>query len=156
MRAASRSVMSLVVADDDQDDQMLIREVMESYSVPPKVTVLTDGAKLMEYLYSSKKPDLILLDLNMPYKTGLECLIEIRADDQLKDLPVVVFSTSKGTHDIDSCFLNGAQLFFTKPCTFDGLRSILHSLLMINWDLFPRSLSRDEFYRIARENSIAV
>jgi DNA-binding NarL/FixJ family response regulator len=85
----------------------------------------------------------------MPYKTGIQCLAEIRADKRLKEMPVVIFSTSKNKSDIDLCFALGAQLFYSKPCDIDACKDLIHSILEIDWSSFERPKSKDEFAKIA-------
>lgn len=148
------AIKKLVIADDDLDDQMLIKEAIENYPQhTTDITQVNDGMKLMKYLQAGEVPDLLLLDLNMPYKTGMECLQEIRQDDQLRKMPVVILSTSKGSPDIESCFSLGAQFFFTKPCSFGELQQLVHDILDIDWKHFPPHMDKSDFLRFAANNS---
>ncbi len=144
-------IQRIIIADDDEDDQLLLKEVIEEISTSIHITPLTDGKQLMKHLSAGVLPDLILLDLNMPFKNGAECLSEIRGNQQLKFIPVVILSTSKHSTDIEYCYTNGAQLFFTKPCTFKELKTLISSLLSINWQKFTAVSSKDIYFQIASE-----
>lgn len=143
------SIRHLVIADDDWDDQVMLRETMDSYVHAPQLHVVSDGRQLMHSLTTRPLPDLIFMDLNMPHKTGIECLTEIRANQLLKHLPIVVLSTSKDIRDIESSYSNGANLFFSKPYTFNSLKTLIHSILSIDWNNFPGRLDKAEFVKIA-------
>jgi len=146
----------LVIADDDIDDQLILKEIIEDYSRHIKTTCLGDGKQLMDHLFKKNVPDLLFLDLNMPLKTGIQCLSEIRSDKKLKDLPVVVFSTSRNRHDMEQCFANGAQLFYSKPWDLDVFRKLIHSILDIDWQTFKKPKDKEEFYKIAVEGRLLI
>ncbi|HET6226599.1 MAG TPA: response regulator, partial [Bacteroidia bacterium] len=108
-------IKQLIIADDDEDDQMLLKEAIHEYAPDIQCHTIRDGKQLMEILNKGEIPELLLLDLNMPYKNGMECLIEIRAIESLRHIPIVILSTSRNVRDIELCFTHGANLFFTKP-----------------------------------------
>jgi CheY-like chemotaxis protein len=149
MTPSFETIKNMIIADDDDDDQMMLKEIISDYSTLIKTISIPDGKKLMEHLSSHKSPDLLLLDLNMPYKTGIQCLSEIRADKKLKTLPVVIFSTSKNKNDIDLCFTLGAHLFYSKPNDIDSYRDLIQSILEIDWNTFKRPSDKEEFAKIA-------
>jgi CheY-like chemotaxis protein len=149
MTASVETFKKLIIADDDEDDQLMLEEIITDYSKLINTVCIPDGKRLMEYLISGTPPDLLILDLNMPYKTGIQCLAEIRADKKLKEIPVVIFSTSKNKSDMDLCYALGAQLFYSKPCDIDTCRDIIHSILEIDWSTFERPKTKDEFARVA-------
>jgi CheY-like chemotaxis protein len=143
-------IKKLIIADDDHDDQILLKEALEDFEYPPATKMVSDGCQLIAALEEDLLPDLILVDLNMPNKNGIECLLEIRSNNKLERLPVVVLSTSKDPHDIEACFNSGANLFFSKPYTFKELKVLVHSILSIDWQLlFERKLSKQEFLTMA-------
>lgn len=142
------SIKNIIIADDDWDDQLMLKETISEHDYAPVVRTVLDGSQLMDTLQDGILPDLILLDLNMPNKNGLECLSEIRMDKKLKNIPVVVLSTSKNIRDIESCYAKGANLFFSKPYTFGTLKTLIHSILNIDWDHFPKEMDKSEFVRI--------
>jgi CheY-like chemotaxis protein len=149
MKARFETVKNIIIADDDEDDQSMLREIISDYSSLINTISLPDGKRLMEYLSSQQLPDLLLLDLNMPYKTGIQCLAEMRSDKKLKSTPVVILTTSKNKSDMDLCFALGAQLFYSKPCDIDSFRDLIHSVLDIDWSLFERPADKEKFARVA-------
>jgi CheY-like chemotaxis protein len=135
----------ILMADDDPDDRLLVKDALgeceNESKVADQLRFVTDGEDLMDYLLrrgryadpgSSPRPDLILLDLNMPRKDGREALREIRNDAELRNIPVVVFSTSRAETDIKLVYGLGANSFVTKPVSFDSLVSTL-SVLARYW-----------------------
>jgi CheY-like chemotaxis protein len=131
---SAKKPLVVLMADDDEDDRLLVWEAFEGR--PVELRFVEDGEELMDYLYCRGKyrtgddprPDLILLDLNMPRKDGRDALKEIRADTQLKTIPVVVLTTSQEESEINRSYALGANTFIVKPVTFDHLSQILHSL----------------------------
>ena len=121
-------------ADDDADDRMLATEALEESRVLNELHFVEDGEELIEFLKQRGKyadaprPGLILLDLNMPRKDGREALKEIKADSELRRIPVVVMTTSKAEEDIFRSYDLGASSFITKPVTFDRLVELMRTL----------------------------
>ncbi len=133
-----RTVVTILMADDDEDDCLLAREALaESRLAFSDLHFVQDGEQLMDYLYqrgkysnlhSSPRPGLILLDLNMPKKDGREALRQIKADANLRQIPVVVLTTSNAEEDIYRSYDLGANSFITKPVTFSGLVEVMKAL----------------------------
>jgi CheY-like chemotaxis protein len=90
-------------------------------------------------------PDLLFLDLNMPKKSGIECLIEIKQMQFLNDLTVVIYSTSSSEKDIEDTFLNGANIYLKKPSDLAVLRKTLLHVLTVNWQYHTSGLNRDNY-----------
>lgn len=127
----------LLMADDDADDCLLTKEALAESRVINKLYIVSDGEQLLDYLFHRnayadtarwQRPDLILLDLNMPRKDGREALREIKADSTLRRIPVVVLTTSKAEEDILRTYDLGASAFITKPVTFEGLVEVVKTL----------------------------
>lgn len=127
----------ILVADDDEEDCMLEREAMEESGLVNALHFVHDGEELMDYLYhrdpftdrsAHPDPGLILLDLNMPKKDGREALREIKADDRLRRIPIIVLTTSKAEEDILKTYHLGVSSFITKPVTFEGLVNVMKAL----------------------------
>ena len=122
------------MADDDADDRMLTKEALEESRVLNDLRFVEDGEELLDYLKNrgkyadAERPGLILLDLNMPKKDGREALKEIKADPDLRRIPVVVMTTSKAEEDIFRSYDLGASSFITKPVTFDRLVELMRTL----------------------------
>ena len=126
----------ILMADDDADDRMLTKEALDESRVLNELRFVEDGEELMDYLYrrgsyvdgNAPRPGLILLDLNMPKKDGREALKEIKADPDLRRIPVVVMTTSQAEEDIFRSYDFGASSFITKPVTFDRLVELMRAL----------------------------
>ena len=127
----------ILMADDDADDRLLANDALMDCAFEGQVHFVEDGEELVNYLRrrekfsdaeSSPRPGLILLDLNMPRKNGKEVLREIKADPDLRQIPVVVFTTSKSDTDIAAVYELGANSFVVKPAGYDNLVGIMRSL----------------------------
>jgi two-component system, response regulator len=128
---------TILVADDDPDDLILIRDAFDENSFEGEIQCVNDGEELLDYLNNRgkyidpdlfPKPDLILLDLNMPRKDGREALAEIKADPNLKILPIVVLTTSNSVEDIIRSYNLGANSYIIKPMTFNALTKTVGNL----------------------------
>jgi CheY-like chemotaxis protein len=127
----------ILIADDDADDRLLIKEAFEESEWKNPLHFVQDGVELLDYLFRRDKfsdlageplPDLILLDLNMPRKNGIEALEEIKSEERLKSIPIIVFTTSKAEEDILRSYNLGVNSFITKPVSFDLLVELTKSL----------------------------
>jgi two-component system, response regulator len=117
--------VTILVADDDEDDRELIGQALEAAGLAGELKFVHDGQEAIDYLRregayaressDTPRPWLILLDLNMPRKDGREVLAEIRADETLRGIPVVILTTSKDKVDVRSSYALGANSFITKP-----------------------------------------
>ncbi|MDJ0609824.1 MAG: response regulator [Kiloniellales bacterium] len=132
-----RDSIGVLVAEDDPDDRLMIKEAFEEYCVSNPLTFVKDGEDLMDYLYrrgpyahlgDEPLPGIILLDLNMPKKDGHVALQEIKADPSLRRIPVVVLTTSRSEEDIVRSYGLGVSSFISKPVTFDGLCTVVKAL----------------------------
>jgi CheY-like chemotaxis protein len=129
--------ITILMADDDQDDCLLVKEAFRENHLSNELRFVEDGEALMDYLYHrgqysehelSPRPGLILLDLNMPRKDGREALREIRSDPHLRTIPVIVLTTSKEDKEVYRSYDLGANSFITKPVTFEALVEIVKLL----------------------------
>lgn len=127
----------ILMADDDEDDRLMARDALEEARLANEMRFVEDGEELMEYLRHQGRyagnasvplPGLILLDLNMPRKDGREALKEIKADPDLRQIPIVVLTTSKAEEDICRTYELGVNSFITKPVSFDGLVDVMKVL----------------------------
>ena len=137
----------ILLADDDEDDRMFFREALEELNIKSKIKMVNDGVELMNHLHSEdvKLPHLLFLDLNMPRKTGMECLLEIRQSEHLKDIIIAIYSTSASEHDIEEAFVKGANVYLKKPSDFYTLKKILEEVVTINWQYQTSGLNRENF-----------
>lgn len=135
--ARDTKAISILVADDDSDDRMLIKEAFEENQIVNTVEFVEDGEQLLAYLrregayaYLAGRPHpgLVLLDLNMPKRDGREALADMKADAALCRIPVVVLTTSKADEDIIRTYGLGVSSFITKPVSFERLVEITRVL----------------------------
>jgi two-component system response regulator len=136
MKIDARPIV-ILMADDDADDRMLTKEALDESRVLNDLRFVENGEELLDYLTgrgnysdpeSAPRPSLILLDLNMPRKDGREALAEIKADPNLRRIPIVVMTTSQAEEDIFRSYDLGASSFITKPVTFDRLVELMKAL----------------------------
>ncbi|HWM90381.1 MAG TPA: response regulator [Thermoanaerobaculia bacterium] len=132
-----RKSITILLAEDDPDDRMLVADAVAEGRLVNDFRFVEDGEELMDYLHHkgryadeslAPRPGLILLDLNMPRKDGREALREIKADPSLRQIPVVVLTTSKAEEDVFRSYDLGANSFVTKPVTFNSLVDLMKSL----------------------------
>lgn len=143
--------ITILLADDDEDDRMMAEDALAESKLANDLHMVVDGEELMDYLlrrgkYSnpatSPRPGLILLDLNMPRKDGREALREIKADPDLRQIPIVVLTTSKAEEDIYRTYDLGVNSFISKPVSFEGLVQVMKSLTQY-WFTIVELPSRD-------------
>jgi CheY-like chemotaxis protein len=134
----------ILIADDDEDDAQMTIDALRENRLGNDVRVTRDGEELMDYLHrrgsytdpsDAPAPGLILLDLNMPKKDGREALAEIKHDPALRQIPVVVLTTSKAEEDIVRTYDLGVNSFVSKPVTFEGLATVMETLACYWFDL---------------------
>jgi CheY-like chemotaxis protein len=124
--------------DDDTDDQDFFREVVNEINDSHKVVTQNHGNELMQLLITSPspEPDIVFLDLNMPMKNGFEVLKEIRSDEKFNHIPVVILSTSNTEDSINACKELGANLYISKPGSYEMLKKIMQKVLAMDWKKF--------------------
>ena len=137
MTVPTRRPITIVVADDDPDDRMMTEEALRAARLANDLHFVEDGAELIAYLRrtgeyeresTSPRPGLILLDLNMPRMDGREALAVIKADPNLRRIPVVILTTSRAEEDIYRSYDLGVSGYVAKPVTFDGLVTALTNI----------------------------
>jgi CheY-like chemotaxis protein len=126
--------ITILMADDDDEDCELTRQALQDALLTNEMRFVHDGQALMDYLDRARRgedpastpwPGIILLDLNMPKKDGREALAEIRADEVLRRIPIVVLTTSSDEEDVLRTYNLGVSSFITKPVTFAGLVEVM-------------------------------
>lgn len=132
-----KTPVHILIADDDPDDCLLIREAFRECRLTNELRFVHDGEELLDYLRAAPPctdrqrqplPGLILLDLNMPLKDGREALIEIKSDPRLRSIPLVILTTSTEEEDIRRSYANGANSFISKPISFSGLLDVIQAI----------------------------
>ena len=130
----TKNAIRILMAEDDPEDQMLVKEAFKRSRVANGMEIVEDGEQLLLYLHKqgayahAHRPDLILLDLNMPKKDGREALAEIKADPDLRGIPVIVLTTSSAEEDVVRSYDLGVSSYIEKPVTFEKLVKVVKSL----------------------------
>jgi CheY-like chemotaxis protein len=129
-----RGPLGVLLVEDDPGDVMIAQEALKASRLKSRLTVVSDGVEALQYLrreneYSeAERPDLILLDLNLPRKTGHEVLAEVKADPDLRKIPIVVLTTSGATEDVARSYDLHANVFVTKPVDFDHFTEVVKQI----------------------------
>lgn len=136
MSERGRSI-TILIADDDAEDRLLMRDAFAENHLATDLRFVTNGEQLMDYLHhrgqytdpaSAPRPGIILLDLNMPKKDGRQALQEIKGNPRLRQIPVVMLTTSRAEEDIFRSYDLGVSSFITKPVTFVALLELVKTL----------------------------
>ncbi len=125
---------NLLLADDDEDDCDFFREALGETTIKADLLTVHDGVQLMNFLENNELknfPDVIFLDLNMPRKNGIECLTEIKENERLKGLPIIIFSTSLDSEIVNNLYQKGASYYIRKPGEFSKLKTVIEKALTI-------------------------
>lgn len=140
--------MHIVLADDDEDDRNFFSEAIQELKMNNKLTLFKDGNDLMDYLVHPeiKLPHVLFLDLNMPGKTGIDCLKEIRSNARFKDISIAIYSTSSSDKDIEDTFIEGANIYIKKPNNFSELKKVIKEVVNMNWQFHTSGLNIETFF----------
>lgn len=129
----TKTITSIILAEDDIDDQNIFQIALQEIDSSIQIQFVSNGRELLDIL-QNHKPDLLFLDLDMPYKNGLECLLEIRNNPALEKIPVIVFSSTTKPSNIQTAYEMGAHLFFIKPPIYSDYLSSIKTIFKLNWD----------------------
>jgi CheY-like chemotaxis protein len=140
----------IFLADDDADDRLFFEEALEEISLATELTFAKDGVELMASLEEiviekPPPPHVIFLDINMPRKNGIECLKEIRENPRMKDIPVVIFSTTANENSIETTYSLGANCYICKPSSHQLLIKAIETVLALNLWEQNQQLSKEKF-----------
>ena len=139
--------LHLLLADDDVDDIDFFKDALDEIESNVQFSFVKNGVELMSYLTSdeSPKPDLLFLDLNMPKKSGIECIDEIKANDTINQIPIMVFSTSLDKMVVDDLYASGAERYIQKPGEFSNLKKVIKKAIDMYGGSQTPPRSREEF-----------
>lgn len=142
-----RTKLHLLLADDDMDDCDFFKDAIAEISDALKLTILNNGVELMSFLVNDPppQPNMIFLDLNMPKKSGLECIAEIKASASLAHIPIIIYSTSMDHLVIDTLYKMGANYYIQKPAEFASIKSVIKKVIALFDQALLGSRSRDNF-----------
>lgn len=139
--------LTVILAEDDSDDRLLFEDALDELPVSVKLTTVSNGEELIEWLASNrnKLPDVLFLDLNMPRKNGFATLSEIKRDDGLQDLPVIIFSTATKNEMIKQVYKDAAHYYIRKPVHFWELKELIYKSLTLIADHDTALPGKDSF-----------
>jgi CheY-like chemotaxis protein len=130
----ARRPLGVLLVEDDPADVLIAREALRAGEVDSRLTVVSDGVEAIAYLRNEEgyrdapRPDLILLDLNLPRKSGHEVLAEVKADPVLRTIPIVVLTTSSTAEDVTRSYQLHANVYVTKPVDFDDFTDVVKQI----------------------------
>jgi CheY-like chemotaxis protein len=129
-----RGPLGVLLVEDDPGDVLIAREALKASRLKSRLTVVPDGVEAIAYLRrqdgyaEAERPDLILLDLNLPRKTGHEVLAEVKSDPALRKIPIVVLTTSGAVEDVERSYDLHANVYVTKPVDFDHFTEVVKQI----------------------------
>lgn len=138
----SKKLLHIFLVDDDADDRLLFQEALQEVAPQAKLS-LADGCDMLLKLskVESDKPDMILLDLNMPGLNGFDCLDEIKSKHLLSNIPVLIYSTTANPEQVKKTYNKGATLYMQKPTSYEGIKKLMNKVLLINLqDQMPKAI----------------
>lgn len=137
----------IYLADDDEDEQELFTTAFLEVFPNMQVVCASDGISLISLLNSSdEKPDAIFLDINMPQMDGHDCIIFLKKEARFKQIPVIVYSTSRASADIDKMYRQGADLFLSKPISFSELKQMIKNVCRIDFKKNYKRANKENFH----------
>ncbi len=141
------ATLRILLTDDDEDDRMIFKEILEEMDIKTVVHTAENGKQLMKKLNNKNTPlpHLLFLDLNMPQKDGIACLKEIRNNNAFDDITIAIYSASDFQQDIDETFLNGANIYITKPSNYKVLKNILNKAVSVTHLKLDTTFNRSNF-----------
>jgi CheY-like chemotaxis protein len=128
----SENQTSILVAEDDDDDYVFFSMAMEDVEIAVALSRAEDGEVLLRML-REQIPDILFLDLQMPIKSGQECLREIRQDRRYDQLPIIIYSSFADLSHIEHCFREAANLYSIKPDNLRALADVIKRVLLVDW-----------------------
>ena len=129
----TKVITNIILAEDDIDDQNIFQIALQEINPAIQTQFVSNGKELL-VLLQTNKPDLLFLDLDMPYKNGLQCLLEMKSNSELEKVPIIVFSSTTKPSNIQTAYEMGANLFFIKPPIYTDYLSSIKAIFKLNWN----------------------
>lgn len=149
--------INILLTDDDADDRHFFQLAVKDMAIDSKLKMLNDGVELMEYLHSTTEyPDILFLDLNMPRKTGYECLKEIRNDGKFSAMAIAIYSTSNSDEDIENMLVAGANVYIHKPADLEKLKQIMQYVVKSYFRHHTLKFNKETFLLMIEDNTKLV
>ncbi|UOB16953.1 response regulator [Abyssalbus ytuae] len=141
------NALNVVLVDDDEDDRLLFKDAIDEIRIKTNLVSFCNGQDFMDFLNNPQTilPQIVFLDLNMPIKNGIQCLEEIKKNNRLRNISVVIYSTSSSEKDIEDTFVKGANVYINKPNDFNKLKKAIEEVLKINWQYQTSTLNKENF-----------
>ncbi len=136
--------LHVLMAEGDKDDFDILADAIEKVPVKVILTRAENGDVLMKLIHD-KIPDLLFLDIILPYRDGRDCIREIRSDKKFDNLPIIVYTSIKDLDTIEFCYRWGTNLFVHKPQTYSEIADIVRKIFSVNWKKMQYYPSRNEF-----------
>ncbi|MFN8345521.1 MAG: response regulator [Spirosomataceae bacterium] len=148
MKENQTALKTIFLADDDADDREFFSDALEQSELQVQLTTIKDGVQLMKTLEETvpPPPDVIFLDLNMPRKSGFECLQEIRKTEKLKGIPVVILSTSANADLVEKTYRHGANYYICKPNSITRLKNMIEKVMTFDLRQQGKQPARETFF----------
>ena len=137
--------LHLLLADDDIDDCDFFKDAIEEISDVCELTILNNGVELMKFLKDNPPPSVIFMDLNMPKKSGMECVAEIKASETLSHIPIIIYSTSLDHSVVHSLYELGAEHYIQKPAEFASIKRVVKKVVSLYGTSTLPPRSRENF-----------
>lgn len=137
----------ILLADEDEDDCMFFKDALEELTITASLITVNNGVELMDFLKDnlSNLPQVLFLDLNMPCKSGTECLSEIKESEMFRGLPVIIYSTSSNLEVMDVLYGKGAQYYIRKPADFADLKFVINKAISFIKEKNVQRPAREKF-----------
>ncbi|MBC7851755.1 MAG: response regulator [Chitinophagaceae bacterium] len=124
--------LKILLIEDDLDDVELLEEALKTHSVSYSIEVITDGSDALNHIKSSDaRPDIVILDLNLPKVHGRQLILELKSSKVHQDIPLLILTTSSAKEDIDYSYSNGADKFLIKPTTLEKIKETVDTILSL-------------------------
>ena len=125
--------LKVLLIEDDVDDIELLKEALEHRNIPHSLIVLNDGSAALNYIsHGENLPDIIVLDFNLPKVHGRNVIVEFRAANSYKDIPLLILTTSSAKEDIDFSYKNGADKYLIKPVSSEEITHVVDTILRLS------------------------
>ena len=144
--------LKIFLADDDAVDASLFSGALDELPSPSDFTWAEDGVMLLNFLNEFFLPDIIFLDVNLPCIDGIECLRQIRSNDEFDSIPIVMYSSYYDESNINTCYQTGANLYIVNPFTYPSILNMLTEVISIDWKNRMLRTHKNEFVRYYGED----
>ncbi len=141
-----KRTFDILLVDDDPDELLIFESTLNELAIDHRISYKSNGVEALEYMKKlDQLPDVVFLDINMPYMNGIECLKALRKDPRFGNICIVIYSTSCNEEEIEETFVNGANIFMKKTGDMEQLRTNIKKLLSFNLNCAQSYIRRETF-----------